>query len=105
MAIEVFNLPENTPKDQLLYGLKERGIYYWNENIKLIDEAEKLELPDEIHKKNSKLKQYCELRIKSYELYYKTVSENTDIYRFQIENYDRQIGTIINELKGDQQSK
>ncbi|MFA5971180.1 MAG: rhomboid family intramembrane serine protease [Lentimicrobiaceae bacterium] len=105
MAIEVFNLPENTPKDQLLYGLKERGIYYWNENIKLLDEVEKLDLPSEIHNKNSKLKQYCELRIKSYELYYKTISEDTHIYKFQIENFERQIGTIINELKGDQQGK
>jgi rhomboid protease GluP len=105
MALEVFNLPGNTPKDQLLYGLKERGIYYWKENIKLIDEVEKLDLPTEIHIKNSKLNQYCELRIKSYELYYKTISEETEIYKFQIENYNMQIGAIINELKGDQQSK
>lgn len=105
MAIEVFSLPENTPKDQLLYGLKERGIYYWNENIKLIDEVEKLDLPAEIHHKNSKLKQYCELRIKSYELLYKAVSENTEIYKFQIENYDKQIVALINELKGNQQNK
>lgn len=101
MALEVFNLPENTPNEQLLYGLKERGIYYWNANIKLIGEVEKLELPAEIKNKNSKLKHYCELRVKSYELYYKAISEDTDIYRFQIENYDRQIGSIINELKGD----
>ena len=59
MAIEVFNLPDYTPKDELLYGLKERGIYYWNENIRIIDELEKLDLPTEIHIKNSKLKQYC----------------------------------------------
>jgi len=105
MAVEVFAMPDNTPKDQLLYGLKERGIYYWNENIKLIDEVEKLDLPDEIHTRNSKLKQYCELRIKSYELYYKAVSEDTDIYKFQIENYDTQIVNIINELTEGLKSK
>lgn len=105
MALEVYNLSPNSPNDQILYGLKERGIYYWNENIKLIEEVEKLDLPSEVHNRNTKLKQYCELRIKSYQLLYKAISEDTDIYKLQIENYDKQIGAIINELKGDQQSK
>ena len=105
MALEVYSLPKNTPKNELLYGLKDRGIYYWNENIKLIDELEKLNLPDVIHQKNIELKKYCELRIKSYELIYKAVDEDTDKYKDQIENYDKQIETIIKELGGTLQSK
>ena len=105
MALEVLRLPQNTPKADLLYNLNERGIYYWNENIQLIDEVEKFDLPTEIHVKNSKLKRYCKLRIKSYELIYKSVDEETDIYNTQVENYNKQIETLIKELTVGQLNK
>src|SRR5690606_34795589 len=84
MALEIYNLPPNTPNDKILYGIKDRGIYYWNENIKLLDSFKDLDLPLEIRTKNRLLKEYCELRIKSYELLYKAISEDTDQYRTQI---------------------
>ena len=99
MALEVFKLPRNTTKENLLYNIKERGIYYWNQNIKLIDEVEKLNLPAPLHLKDSKLKQYCELRIKSYELIYKYVEENNKSYKDQILDYNRQITELVNSLK------
>ena len=102
MALEVYNLPPNTPNDKILYGIKDRGIYHWNENIKLIDSFEDLNLPVEIRIKNKLLKEYCELRIKSYELLYKTISQDTDQYRTQIEDYNKQIESKINELGGGQ---
>jgi rhomboid protease GluP len=103
MALEVYNLPQNSPNDKILYGLKDRGIYYWNENIKLIDSFKEMELPLEIRTRNRLLKEYCELRIKSYELLFKAISEDTDQYKEQIENYNRQIQAKINELGGGQQ--
>ncbi|HYG38517.1 MAG TPA: rhomboid family intramembrane serine protease [Cytophagales bacterium] len=104
MALEVYNLPEGTPKDKLLYGIKDRGIYYWNENIKLIDSFKELDLPLEIRTKNRLLIEYCELRIKSYQLLYKAIDEDTDQYKGQIEDYNKQIETKINELGGGQQN-
>jgi rhomboid protease GluP len=98
LALEIYQLPENTPKEKLLYGIKDRGIYYWKENIALLDEIEKLNLPDQIHNRNQKLKRYCELRIKSYELIYKAIDEDTSIYKDQIEDYNKQIQSIITEL-------
>ncbi len=105
MALQVFKLPKDAPKDKLIYGLKDEGIYYWNENIKLIDEVEKLELPDVIHERNKKLKQYCQLRINSYELICKGIEKDTDEYKDQIEDYNQQIEKIINEISGEQKSK
>lgn len=98
MALEVYNLPKNTPNDEILFDLKDRGIYYWNENIKLIDSFKDMDLPSEIKTRNSLLKEYCELRIKSYELLYKAVSEDTDQYRSQIEDYNKQIEAKIKEI-------
>ena len=105
MALEVYNLPENTPNDKILYGIKDRGIYYWNENIKLLDSFKDLDLPLEIRTKNRLLKEYCELRIKSYELLYKAISEDTDQYKSQIEDYNQKIEAKINELGGGQQTQ
>ncbi|HLA52548.1 MAG TPA: rhomboid family intramembrane serine protease [Flavitalea sp.] len=105
MALEVLELPRNTPDDEILFGLKDRGIYYWNENIKLVERLKQLELPLEIRSRNQMLIEYCELRIKTYELLYKGISEGTDQYKDQIENYNQQIGSKVNDLGGGQQSK
>lgn len=97
-ALGIYNLPENTPKEKLLQEIKENGLYYWGENIKLLNDLERLDLPDEMHDRNEKLLQYCDLRIKSYNLIYKAIEQDTDIYQDSIMNYNKQIETIINGL-------
>lgn len=99
-ALKIYQMPQSSPKDSLLYAIKENGIYYWNENIKLLNEIDKLNLPDLIHKRNQKLLQYCDLRLKSYFLIYKAVDEDTDIYRDSIGIYSRDIEALVKELTG-----
>lgn len=101
-ALEVYNLPPDTPTDQLLSQIKDTGIYYWNENIKLINGFDKLELPAEIRTRNKILKNYCELRIKSYELIYKAIDEDSEQYKTQIEDYDKQIMEAIKKLNAEE---
>lgn len=105
MALAVYNLPEDTPNDTILYSIKERGIYYWNESIKLIDDLDQLDLPLEIRTSNKILREYCELRKKSYELLYKAVSEETDQYNSQIEDCNKQIEAKLKEFAPQQQTK
>jgi rhomboid protease GluP len=105
MALEVYHLPKETPNDELLKQLKDRGIYYWNENKKLIEEADKLNLPDEIHQRNMKLKKYCDLRLKTYEMTYKVIAGDTTIDKGEFENICKQINAVISELKEKQQPK
>ncbi len=102
MALEVYNLPEGTPNEKILSELKNRGLYYWNENLKLIDSFKKLDLPLAVRVRNSRLKEYCELRIRSYELIYKAIEEDTDKYRNEINECNQKIETIIIELAGKQ---
>ncbi|MCG9879407.1 MAG: rhomboid family intramembrane serine protease [Bacteroidia bacterium] len=98
MALEVYKLPEQTPNEKILVEIKDRGLYYWNENLKLIEGFKELDLPLPIREKNAKLKEYCELRIKSYELIYKAINEDTDKYENEINEYNQKIETIISEL-------
>lgn len=102
MALEVYNLPEGTPDEKILSEIKNRGLYYWNENLKLIDSFKRLDLPLQVRVRNRKLKEYCELRIRSYELIYKAIEEDTDIYENEINEYNKKIETIIAELTGKQ---
>lgn len=99
-ALEVYKLPPNTPNDKVLNEIKNRGLYYWNENLKLVNSFEKLDLPAEIETRNQLLKEYIELRIKSYELLSKAISENTNQYDQQLEAYNKQIEAKINEIGG-----
>jgi len=100
-ALDVYNMPKTTPRDSLLAGIKDKGIYNWNQSIKLLDQVDKLNLPDVIYERDKKLHNYCVLRIKSYNLLYKTVSEgNEDKYRDSMIVYDNQIKAVIDSLKG-----
>jgi rhomboid protease GluP len=105
MALEVFKLPENTPNDKILYELKDRGVYYWYENIRLLESLNELDLPQEIRTRNKLLTEYCELRIKSYEMIYRTISENTDKYKSEISFYNREIEEKIKQIGSGQQTQ
>ncbi|MDB5122762.1 MAG: gluP [Mucilaginibacter sp.] len=100
MALEVYRLPKTTPKDTLLYEIKDRGIYYWNMNIELLHEIDKLQVPDAVHKRDKMLLNYCDLRLRSYNLIYKAVYEETDKYKDSIDMYDKHIKAVIDSLKG-----
>jgi rhomboid protease GluP len=99
MALEVYNLPQNTPKEAILSEIKDRGYYYWNENVKLLNDLDKLDLSTTIHERNQKLIEYCNLRIDSYHLIYKAINESTDAYQDSISYYTNQINALINGLK------
>jgi rhomboid protease GluP len=98
MALEFYNKDRSSPKEELLKEIKDHGIYYWKEGMKVISEADKLSIPEVLHAKNKKLIQYCDLRIKCYELLYKAIAENTENYKSEIENYNKQIEDIVREL-------
>jgi rhomboid protease GluP len=98
VALEVYSLPESTPKDSLLYEIKERGIYNWNENIQLLNELEKLELPEAIHDRNKLLIEYCEVRIQSYNLMYNSVKEGTETDKDSIAFYNKKIEQLISSI-------
>lgn len=99
MALGVYRLPENSSNETYLSEIKDKGLYYWNENIKLLNEVETYDLPASIHERNKKLIKYCELRIKSYEVLYKAIKENSDQYKSEIEDYNKQIEVALSGLQ------
>ncbi|WP_080059417.1 rhomboid family intramembrane serine protease [Spirosoma aerolatum] len=98
-AMSVFQLPRNTPASGVAKAINERGITAWKQAITVLNEADKLELPDEYHQRNALLRQYSTLRINSFTLLGRSLTDTTHRYDKQIEDYDRRLQTVLNELK------
>lgn len=99
MALESFNTFYGDSKENKLTSIKDRGIYYWDENIILLEKLDKLYLPKAIHEQNDNLIEYCELRKEYYELGYKKLNENTDQYDKIMDELDTEINQIITKIK------
>ncbi|MGZ3871927.1 MAG: rhomboid family intramembrane serine protease [Mucilaginibacter sp.] len=99
MALEVYSMPKNTSRDSLLHEIKDRGIYYWNQDIDLLNDVENLKLSDQLHQRDRSLIRYCNLRIKVYNLIYKAIDENTPKYNDSIAGYNKTIVALIDSLK------
>lgn len=98
MALEVAhtNMPD---KEDLLHEIKDRGIYYWDECIKVIKEADELHIPDVLHQRDKKLLEYCTLRKNMYELAYKQIEQDSKVYQPQIDSMGNEIEDILDWLK------
>jgi membrane associated rhomboid family serine protease len=98
-ALAIYRLPQNASVEDELSSIKDSGIYNWNKNIKLLNETQKLNIPQSLKDKDDLLLKYCNLRLSDYAFIYKQIHENTDMYKDSIAYYDSQIEAVINELK------
>lgn len=101
MAMEIYNLPDTTSKETLLYEIRDRGIYYWNENLKIVDEMERLDIPAGLKDRIPVLRAYCRLRIKNYEFYYSICEkgERPAQHPKEIAKLDAEINKVLAALK------
>lgn len=97
-ALGLFRLPQSSTDEQILFEIKNNGIKNWEESIKLIEKVDAYDLPDVLHLRNAQLKEYCQLRIKSYQAIQKAIIEDTDKYENEIISFNMEIQKIINEL-------
>jgi rhomboid protease GluP len=104
LALGIYHMPENTSKASYLQAIKEEGIYNWKVNIGIINQAEKLDISQNLHDRNRLLLKYCELRISAYELIYKAIDEDTEQYQPTIDSIDLEIGAVIDELEAIQRN-
>ncbi len=99
LAVKIYKMRTDLPREEMLHNIRDIGIYNWNENIKILNEIAKLDLPPKIKENDEILMQYCLLRISSYELLYKKISEQTDAYDDEIKQDNEKIIEMINGLK------
>jgi rhomboid protease GluP len=97
-ALGLFRLPQTSTDEQILNELENNGIKNWEESLKLIEKVDTYDLPDALHLRNARLKEYCQLRIKSYKTIQKAITEGTNKYDNEIKGFNIEIEKIINEL-------
>ena len=98
-ALEVYSLPQTASNEEILNALTTGGIKNWEKCKAIVSEAESFDLPDELKERNKALKAYCELRIESYQLIEKAITEDTDQYRTMIDSCNVRIERLIKSLQ------
>jgi rhomboid protease GluP len=99
LALDFYSLPANAPSEEKLSELNDRGIFYWNKCLKLMQELDQLNLPEAAHQRDAKLIEYCKLRIESYELIAKSIQENSNQHQPKIDSLTKKIEDVISSLK------
>lgn len=98
-ALSVFKMVKNSSNDDIIAALKTKGIDNWNKNLKVIDSIDKLDLPVEFRVRDNKLRQYCRLRIKSYNYAIEDITANSKQNTSAIDSCNVQLQAIIDSLK------
>lgn len=75
------------------------GIPAWQKNLQILDELDSIEgLYKEFKDQNQVLREYCKLRIESYQLIRKAITEDTNSYDLQIEEINKKIAEVLKVL-------
>jgi rhomboid protease GluP len=99
MALEVFDKGQNMTKEEVLKEINDRGIYYWNESISLIQSIDSLDIPNELHIQDILLIEYCQMRLAQYKLLYRAINEDTKKYDKELAAYEQLVKEKIEELQ------
>lgn len=94
IAMDIFTYRGNS-KEDYLFQIRERSLYHWQANLKIVREIEKYSLPKEILDRNKKIKQYVILRIKQNDILYNTINMETDKYKKDMIEIQQEIDNIV----------
>jgi rhomboid protease GluP len=83
----------------MLSEIKDSSLLYWQKGKNLILDLDKLELPPELHSRDKKLIAYCDLRIESFQLIYKSIQDGPLKYKEQIQAYNYSIDSLLKTIK------
>lgn len=79
--------------------IQETGIEAWNKNLAILYKLDQMDgLTQEFIDQNQKLREYCELRIESYQLIGRALYEETNAYDYQLDDLHKKIDDKIDEL-------
>lgn len=98
-ALRLFDMIDINTKAEVTTFIENTGIPKWEENLLIIERLDALEnLPVEIIEKTQLLREYCRLRIESYQMISKAVSQKTLLYQNAIIEKHMQIEKVLDEL-------
>jgi rhomboid protease GluP len=100
-ALAFYRLDDTTSKNIQLTALRYSGISDWNKCLRVLDEANELEIPDILKKHTDAMIQYCNVRISSYNYMASKIDGTAGPGEDSVEIYNVQIKDLINSLTSD----
>lgn len=98
-ALVLYELLEDGKETLAIDFIQETGIDLWNKNLAILYELDQLDgLTQEFIDQNQILREYCELRIESYQLIGRALYEKTSAYDKQLGELLRKIDDKVDEL-------
>ena len=97
-ALTIYALPPDTPKEMLEAEIKNKDIIYWKKNLLLLDTVAHLRLPAALLERNTRLINYCELRIETCYILLEYLKNNDAEQKKLLDEYNFQIRRIIDTL-------
>ena len=97
-ALVVYSLPQNTDKVTYVNEVK-KGLALWDKAEKIVTEAYTLDVPVKYTIKNDLLKEYVDVRKKSYEVILKALEENSAAYNQEVEFLNKRVAEAAKKLQ------
>lgn len=98
IALDAFIYADDD-KEIFLYQLREKSLFHWQDNLKIVREIKQYSLPKEVLDKNNLLEKYTILRIKQNDLIYNSINLDTDKYNKEILENQQEIDNILYSTK------
>ncbi|HXB09463.1 MAG TPA: rhomboid family intramembrane serine protease [Puia sp.] len=99
-ALAIFEHNESdTPADKWLIAIRDTGIYNWNEAIRVLTEAHRLDLSEPLKRRTDILIQYCNVRIASYNYYAEKFAGTAAPGADSVDIYNSQLNDLVATLK------
>jgi rhomboid protease GluP len=99
MAMQAYKLDSSEPKAVVLRGLKDSGIHYWQEDLAIVQDMKKLDLPPQLQHRINLLQQYCNLQIDLYGLAYEDVQDDRGKNLERIKADNEKIAGVVREMR------
>lgn len=97
LALEIKNRTD-VDKESMLNYIENHTLYYWTENLKIVNEVEKYSIPKELLEKNSLIKKYVLLRIKQTKLFKEKINSDSDKFDKKIIEINQEIENMIETI-------
>jgi len=97
-AFEATQQSTSIPKGELLLLLKNTSIPNVHQMLAILHGVKQMDLSEKLQQRNELLQNYSELRLKSYELYYKRIETDNALYDDSLKVYESRINTVLLQL-------
>ena len=98
-ALLVIQNAGDLSRPALVAGIRDTGLYYWNDALRVLNEAGRLDVTQSLKDRTGVLIRYCDLRILSYNYIARTMADTAAATDDSLSIYNGQIKEVMDSLR------